>query len=93
MDHRPATDGYIPIRGQRWRVRHGDPGRALLGECDFSKRVITIRKGLTLAEEMAVLIHEVDHAANPDKCEEAVEGTELAIMCGLRLWGFVPTDD
>lgn len=92
-DRRRGTDASITIRGKRWRVRHGDPGRANEGTCCHETRTITVRRGPTPASEMGTIAHEAIHAAAPFLTEEAVEDIEYAVTNALNSLGWIPSDD
>lgn len=86
----------IVIGGKRWRVRRGTiRSRALQGgkvvdrhhwgRTHQQTHTITIAWGLTPAQQLQTLVHEVLHAALWDLDEEAVERAEEAIGQALGL--------
>ena len=86
----------VVIDGKRWRVRRGAiRSRALYkgkvvdkhhwGRTYPPTKTITIAWGLTPAQQLQTLVHEVLHASLWDLDEEAVERAEAAIGNALGL--------
>jgi hypothetical protein len=89
-----VVDGAtFKVAGQRWQIVYGDPGRKNLGVCLYGLRRIVIRRGLTKAEEVGVVMHEAIHAGGYYLNEEAVETIEYAIMGALKATGNLPCED
>lgn len=66
----------VRIRGRYWRLLRGRLPQGIDGLCDpptSQEKAITIRRRLPLADELRVLIHEMLHAGDWDKSEEAVD--------------------
>jgi hypothetical protein len=63
------------------------------GVCLYGLRRIVIRRGLTKAEEIGVVMHEAIHAGGYYLNEEAVETIEYAIMGALKATGNLPCED
>ena len=88
----------ITINRKRWSVRMFDglvpPGETetMFGLCDYTNRVIWIRRNQTDAELLDTLIHEVLHAAVPHLGEREVAGAARTIAKALTTCGIVRRD-
>lgn len=79
------TARTITIRGKRWRLIEGSPGRGCDGHCDSPNQprkaiVIPRRVRRHRRHYLRILIHEVMHGACFDLAEETVDeiSTDLA---------------
>jgi hypothetical protein len=86
----------LVIGGKRWRVRRGTIRSRIAkngkvvdqhhwGRTYAPSRTITIAWGLTPAQQLQTLVHEVLHAALWDLDEEAIERAESALGQALGL--------
>jgi hypothetical protein len=86
----------LVIDGKRWRVRRGTIRRRassrgkivnqkMWGRVHVPTRTITIAWGLTPAQQLRTLIHEVLHASLWDLDENAIERAEAAIGSALGM--------
>lgn len=71
----------LTIDGKRWKVRRGTISKTGThwGRCYPPTRTITIAWGLTPAEQLQTLVHEVLHACYWDYDEEAIQRGEEAL--------------
>ena len=85
----------ITINRKRWSVRMFDglvpPGETepMFGLCDYTNRVIWIRRNQTEAEMLDTLLHELLHATMPHLVEREVAASACVIAkalttCGVR---------
>ena len=83
---------FVTIRGKRWKLVMGDPGRGTYGICDSPEvkgKKITIKKNLKGEKLFDTLIHEMLHAACWDMDEYAVAQTAADIARVFKRLGLI----
>jgi len=81
----------LDLDGEDWELRwvrrfHGHPNQA--GDCNLGKRRIRVLRGMSEAERLRVVVHELLHALQWPASEKRVDRTSVEIARVLRRLGY-----
>jgi hypothetical protein len=69
---RPVNEVKIMVRGVAWRLRRYRPRGVRWGWCIYARKLLLVDDRLRGKKELEILLHEYNHALQPDLSEEAI---------------------